>query len=225
MPESYSTLFHRHVAASFDKQLHLVDLVGELNWSFKRSTGRLSFGDRFHWHVHILGTEAYDSNTWLWAWANEASNLPAELIQAALAMKELGERQQIPEFTTAQLPLGDINGHALSLIASGVCNANGYYRGPYTGGAAFFMIQDANFPKQDTLPLARIPAVFPQVISALEIPNHKLAFLGYLQHYGLDGVQEEDRVVVKASGQPVLTAVFDAQNRLTQLEGTIKPET
>jgi hypothetical protein len=225
MPETYSSLFHRHVAASFDKQLHLVDLVGELNWSFQKSTGLLSFGDHYHWHVSILGTEAYDSNTWLWAWANAASNLPAELLQAPLAMKDLGQRQQIAEFTTAQLPLDEINGHLLSLIASGVCNANGYYRGPYTGGTAFFIIQDENFPKRDTLPLARIPLVFPQVISALEIQNHKLAFLGYLQHYGLTGVEEGDRVVVMDAGQPVLTAAFDKQNRLTQLEGTIEAET
>jgi hypothetical protein len=164
-------LFHRHVAFSFDKQLQLAELVGQLNWSFNKPTGLLSFGDRYKWHVQILGTEAYGRNTWLWAWANQASNIPAKQLEASMTMKALGEEQAITEFTTPELPLGEINGHMLCLIASGVCKANAYYRGPYTGGAAFFLIQDDGFPKRKVVPLARIVSVFPQVISALEMPG------------------------------------------------------
>jgi len=218
--EPYSALFHRHVAFSFDKQLQLADLIGDRNWSFNKPTGLLSFGDRYQWHVQILGTEAYDRNTWLWAWANPASNIPPAQLDASLTMKALGEEQTIPEIMTPVLPLGEINGHMLCLIASGVCKANAYYRGPYSGGAAFFLIQDENFPKRDIVPLARIVSVFPQVISALEIQNHKLAFLEYLVDYGLAGEDEGDKVLIKEGGKITLTATFDEQNRLTKLEGT-----
>jgi hypothetical protein len=49
-----STIFDLHAAASFDKQLHLADLVSKLSWQFNLSPGLLSFGDRFHWHVWYL---------------------------------------------------------------------------------------------------------------------------------------------------------------------------
>lgn len=220
MTECY-LLFHRHVAFSFDKQLQLADLIGDRNWSFNKPTGLLSFGDRYQWRVQTLGTEAYDRNTWLWSWANLGSNIPSAQLEASLAMKILGEDQAITEFTTPELPLGEINGHMLSLIASGVFEANGYYRGPYTGGAAFFLIKDENFPKRDVLPLARIVSVFPQAISAMEIKNHKLAFLGYVEDYGLVAEEKRNGVVVKEDGSPVLRASFDEQNRLTKLEGSV----
>lgn len=214
-------MFHLHVAASFDKQLQLADLIGKRDWSFNKEAGLLSFGEPFQWHVQILGTESEQANTWLWAWANKASNIPPQLLEAGLAMKELGEEHRIAELTTPELRLGSVNGHILSLIASGVCNANGYYRGPYPGGAAFFLIEDESFPKRDVSPPARTVSVFPQLISALEIPNHKLAFLGYVEHYGLAAEEEGNKVVVKENGKPVLTASFDAQNRLTTLKGTL----
>jgi hypothetical protein len=220
---AYLSLFHRHVAFSFDKQLQLADLIGELNWSFNKPSGVLSFGDRFQWHVEILGTEAYDQDTWLWAWANQGSNIPAKLLEGSLTMKALGEEQRISELVTPELSLGDLNGHMLCLIASGVCQANAYYRGPYTGGAAFFMIKDAKFPKPDVVPLARILSVFPQLISALEIPNHRLAFMGYLEDYGLVGKDEGSTIVVRENDKELMTATFNERNLLTELEGTISP--
>jgi hypothetical protein len=217
---SYTSLVHRYVAASFDKQLQLADLVGTLDWYFDNAGRLLSFADRYEWHVQILGTESDEANAWLWAWANHASNIPRDLLRASLRMRQAGEQQQIPEFTTPELPLGKINGHSLALIASGVCRANAYYRGPHKGGAVFFLIKDENFPKHDVVPLARIASVFPQVISSLEIPDHRLALMGYLEHFGLVAEIDADRVVVKEGGEPVLIATFDERSRLIRLERT-----
>lgn len=174
-----------HRFASFDKQLHLANLVGEQGWHLDLSTGLLSFGNGYIWHVQILGTESDQDRTWLWAWANEGSNIPPSHLQAALRMKALGEEQQIPELTTPILQLGDIDGHRLAMIASGVCQANAYYRCPYESGSAFVLIQDERLPKPPEPPLARIALVFPQGISAIEIPDHRLARLGDLDFYGL----------------------------------------
>ena len=152
---------------------------------FDVPTGTLSFGTTHRWHAQILGTESHETNTWLWAWANTGSNLPFALIQASLQMKQLGEQQQIPELTEPQIPLTDeINGHVLSMIASGVCDADAYYRGPYDGGAAFLLIKDAKFPPSKEPPLARLAHFFPQAISAFSIPDHRLALTSYLDQYG-----------------------------------------
>ncbi|MBL8799294.1 MAG: hypothetical protein JNM56_35740 [Planctomycetia bacterium] len=211
-------LFCRHAAAAFDKQLRLNDLVGEEDWYFNMASGLLSFGQHLHFHAQVLGTESEETNSWLWAWANEGSNIPPSLLQAVLQLKALGEEQQIAELTTPMLPLSEIDGHTLAMIASGVCQANAYYRCPYEGGAAFVLIQDDSFPKPTEPPLARIASVFPRAICSIEIPDHRLALLGHLDHYGLAYEQEAGKVLVKENGELLLTATFDELNRLTNLE-------
>ena len=215
-------LFSEVAIASFLRQQHLVHLVGDSGWSLNIPTGTLSFGNDRHWHTQILGTESHETNTWLWAWANTGSNLPPALIQASLQMKQLGEQQQIPELTEPQIPLsGDINGHVLSMIASGVCDADAYYRGPYDGGAAFLLIKDEKFPRSKESPLARLPHIFPQAISAFAIPDHRLALTSYLDQHGITYNNEGNTVIVKEGGNIVLTAAFDDQKRLTNLDARL----
>ncbi|MBN9121109.1 MAG: hypothetical protein J0I06_18475 [Planctomycetes bacterium] len=45
-----------------------------------------------------------------------------------------------------------------------------------------------------------------------------LALAGYLEHCNLAHKQDGDRIVVEENGEAVLTATFDDQNRLTNLE-------
>src|SRR5437879_1368889 len=105
--------------SSWIKQLHLSNLIHELpDWHMDVVTGTLSFGDEVQWTTQILGTESHGNNTWLWAWANTASNLPPALIRASLQMKQFGQQQKISELTEPQLSLSDaLNGHVLSMIA------------------------------------------------------------------------------------------------------------
>ncbi len=207
-----------HAAASFDKQLHFSDIVGSRDWHFAADSGSLYLGNQYHWQTQLLGTESEASGTWLWAWANTDSNIPTHLLVASLSLKAYGEQHGIPELTTPQLPLDQVDGHMLALLASEICEANAYYRCPYEGGALFVLIMDENFPKCTDPPLQRIATVFPQAIASLGIPDHKLALAGYVDHYGLRHESDGDKLVVKENGEPVLTATFDELNRLTNLE-------
>ena len=72
---NYLELLCRHVGPAFDKQLSLAELVAQLSWQLVLSSGFLSFADDHRWQVQILGAEAEESYTWLWAWADEASSI------------------------------------------------------------------------------------------------------------------------------------------------------
>jgi hypothetical protein len=211
------------IAPAVDKQFHLADLVGESNWQLDVSAGRLSFDGVGSWQVQLLGTESECTDTWLWAWANAKSNIPVRLLVASLALKAYSEQHGIPELTTPQLPLGQVDGHTLALLASGLCEANAYYRCPYEGGALYVLIMDESFPKCPDPPVQRITTVFPQAIAELDIPDHRLAFTSYLDWYKLAHESDGDRVIVRENGEPVLTATFDDLNRLTHLEATLNP--
>ena len=134
-------------------------------------------------------------------------------------MKALGEQHRIDEFTQPQVPLGEITSHIFALIASGVCRADAYFRGPYVGGAAFLLFKAGTLPSNPVSPLIRITRVLPEAISSLEIPNHKLAFLGYLDSSHLVGEAEGNTVVVKEDGKLVLTATFDERQRSDRTGG------
>jgi hypothetical protein len=221
-----TSLIARALIGSFAKQLHISGLIGESSWEFDVATGTLSFGNGLHWQAQILGTESYQNNTWLWAWANTGSNLPPALIQASLQIKQFGEQQQIPELTAPQIPITDeINGHVLSMIVSGICDADAYYRGPYDGGAAFLLIKDPRFPRSTKSPLACIAHDFPQAISAFSLSDHRLALTSYLDQCSLSYVVKENAVVVSDGDVALLTAMFDQANRLTKLDVKLMPST
>lgn len=223
MNRNLTEIYQTYVALSLDKQLHIADLIGDLDWQFDMASRLLSLGHRFCWRAQILGTESESSRTWLWSWANEASNIPENLLQASLTIKAFGEQHEIPELTAPEVPLDEIDGHSLAMIASGVCRANAYYRAPYDVGAAYLLIMDESFPRNTDEPLSRIATVFPQAIAALEIPNHRLAFLAYLASYGILGRSDGNRVLVDGSNKPAMTAIFDEQNRLIRLLTAAQP--
>lgn len=222
MSDDLITQWIASVASLVDKQLYCTHLVRGNAWHFDLRAGAISFAKQYRWQTQVLATESEASGTWLWAWANTDSNIPTHLLVASLALKAYGDQNGIPELTTPHLSLDQVDGSTLALFASGICDANAYYGCPYEGGALFVLIMDENFPKCTDPPLQRIATVFPQAIASLEIPDHKLALTGYLEHYGLSHEQDGEKIVVKENGEVVLAATFDEQNRLTKLEAKLE---
>jgi len=79
-------LMTEYGAASWDKQMCLMEIVGEKAWNLDVKRGLLTFGGSLTFSVQLLGSEAEDAGTWLWAWANEASHLPPEIVAASRQM-------------------------------------------------------------------------------------------------------------------------------------------
>lgn len=216
-------LFHDHAASSLDKQLALGDMLGDHEWHVDMDSGRITFTTgrllskkRQTYAVQVLGTESEVSNTWLWGWANQQTPVPAPLLHAANRLKAVGAKEGVPEFTQPQVALDAVSGHHFAMIASGLLGAHCYYRGPYESGAVFLLIRDPSFPKPAVEPLARIPTIFPQLVSSMEIADHRRCFLAYLGYYKLNITEEGSTVTARApSGR--LTAHFDAERRLVGL--------
>jgi hypothetical protein len=213
MSPALHEMFLTAAAAAFDRQAHLAALVGGLDWAIDVPAARLSFGDRHRWAVQFLGTEGHAAGTWRWAWAGPSALLKPGLA-VALALRDSGGA---PEFAAAELPLREADGHALATVAGTLCGANAYYRCPYDGGALFALVADTNFPECPDPPLRRVADVFPQALAALDLPDHRRAFMGHVCHRGLSAAADGDRVIVRAGGES-LTATFDDLHRLARLE-------
>ena|SRR5258708_2109055 len=211
-------LVERYVVASLEKQFALGEVIGDANWSANLDKGTITFGSKYQFPVQVLGSEADQPKTWLWAWANAASNIPARLLACANDLKAFGTREAISELTTSEMSLSKIDGHRLAIIASGLCNAACYYRGPYDGGAVFLIIPDAPpvNAKLSSTP-ERLINIFSQAIQTMPF-NHRHALAAFLEYKGYSVNATNTGIDAKNKQNQVIHAEFDSANRLTKLD-------
>ncbi len=216
-------LITQHGASSWDKQACLADCIGDGDWQLSLSTGQITFSGTQSFPVQVLGSEADDAGTWLWAWANTESNLPPNLVQVAEQMQAFGEQQRVAELVAPELNLEDASGHLLSAIACGLCGADAYYRGPYTGGAVFLLL-DAPVLRRyaDNTPM-RFIRVFTEFLSAYAC-DHRPALAAYAAYKGYAVTAEAGADVVTLPAGAVVRAEFDTQGRLAKISSTLTPE-
>jgi hypothetical protein len=87
---TFDRIFAEHAATGLARQLALCELIGERGWELDLTSGTVTFGDDLRYGVQLLGTESHDDGSWLWAWANEASNLPPALLHLCGWLREYG---------------------------------------------------------------------------------------------------------------------------------------
>ncbi|MCA8997789.1 MAG: hypothetical protein KDA80_12410 [Planctomycetaceae bacterium] len=219
MSPELQNLFTKHVGQAFAKQIAFADVLGDRSWGVNISEGRVTFGDDLSFPMQLLGTEADGDSSWLWAWANEASNLPESLLTTCQQLRDIGERNGIPEFTTRSFSLDIVDGHTLAMIASGFHPDCCYYRGPYDGGALFFLVCDA--PNEVTNPVhaERAITVLTEVISIFEVDHHLMAE-SFLQSQEFQ-LKICDSSLTATREQHSITVSFDSHGRISQIEGAL----
>nr|BFE63096.1 hypothetical protein GCM10020063_076220 [Dactylosporangium thailandense] len=216
---TFEQLFAQHVATGMARQLALADLIGERDWQLDLSTGQATFGTDLRYDIQLLGTESHSDETWLWAWANEASNLPPDLLRLCAWLREYGAEEQVAEFLTPGFPLAQADGHRLALVA-GSLTGRPYYRGPYDGGAVFFHLEGT--PAQLSAPVRpeRALTVLQQVISAFPLDHRTTARSFFEQQtWGVD--EAADSMIVQHPEGTTIRISFDDLGRISKIEGTL----
>jgi hypothetical protein len=210
-------LLERYAALAYDKQNDLYEVIGDNSWNVDVDTGTIAFGPELVFPLQILGTFSHSSRTWLWAWANAQSNLPARLLSQAEQLRTYGAQHGIELLTASEFDATEKDLHLIGIIASGMFGASGYYLANFGQGTMVITVESKlidQVPKND---FARIPHAFPQVISAFEM-DHRPAFVHYLTQKGYSVAETADTVSA-AVDSGILTATFDHLGRLTNLQG------
>ncbi|WP_246613065.1 DUF6882 domain-containing protein [Paractinoplanes bogorensis] len=216
---AFDDLFSRHVLTGIARQFAFADVIGERNWAVDMGAGVATFGDDLRFPLQLLGSESHGDNSWLWAWANHASNLPPALTQLCTWLRGYGETQGVAELTERSFPLERADGHRLALVASGL-TGRPYYRGPYEGGALFFHLEGV--PQQEILP-ERALTVISQTISAFPF-DHRAGVGAFFEQQGWPVDSGESLIAHHPAGAE-LTVSFDHLGRIAQLNGSISPRT
>ncbi|MEL6320560.1 MAG: DUF6882 domain-containing protein [Cyanobacteria bacterium J06626_14] len=221
MSSEFKALLSEHVGNAFAKQLAFADVLGDRNWGVDISAGRVMFGNDLSYPIQLLGTEAAGDASWLWAWANQASNLPPALLRTCTELKDIGEARRIPELVDRSYSLEVANGHAIALVASGLNPACCYYRGPYDGGALFFLVCDAPVEVTGQVAPERAITVITQAISQFEVDHRPMA-TSFLQKQGFNLEINEQSITATRNNQTV-TLSFDSLGRINNVEGKLSP--
>ncbi len=149
--------------------------------------------------------------------------VPEPLLQSAWQLRAAGEKHGVAELTHAKHPLDPYDGHFWSILATGLCRAQAYYRGPYDGGSIFLLILDKDYPITVENPLQRLASLLPQALEAYPIVDHRRALAGHAASLGLKVAGDARCVDVTDSERGSLRATFDVRGRLTEIAGKTRP--
>ena len=205
----FRALFHRHAAAAFDGQLVLRERIGGREPSLDVRAGRIRFLPDLSYRVQVVGKADEEGLTWAW----DVQGLPASLRRDADALRRHGERYDVPELEDPRVDRR-VAPRFLAMVACGMARAYAFCHDEETG--LYVLIQDPRFGRSTPDPIARIAAVFPRFAAKVRC-DHRAAFVGYLQHFELDGVRRGDDVATR-SGDRRLVGRFDPRGRLRHLE-------
>lgn len=217
---NYDTLLEKHAAVAFEKQYSLAEIIGDNNWEIDMNTGLIHFGDDIKFPMQILGSYSFSSGTWLWAWANEASNIPESLLVEATKLKELGESYNIEFLIMPEYKMEPTDIHALGLIASGEFDCNAYYAGNFGNGILLLTLKDDSIKNVSDNEQLRILNIFPEIISTFAV-NHKRSLKHYLTAKGYT-ISEESSKLTANKGPDSIHAEFDDMDRLSKINGEVK---
>lgn len=215
--DARQALIEQYGGFALEKQNNLGNLIGQLPWNANLDDGEIRFGDNLFFPIQILGTFSHSSQTWLWAWANSQSNIPQDLLQQALTLKQYGENHGVDLLSNGTFDASETDLHFIGLIASGMFNSSGYYLADYGEGILCVTIASAEIDRTFNNDHLEIMTIFPQLISLYEM-NHKSALSNYLQQKGYQ-IQESENQLTGTKGNKIIRAEFDHLSRMTTLNG------
>lgn len=212
-----TSYFEQFALLSVERQEKFGRVIGEHFIEKDLDSGLARFSPELEFSFQVLGTESENTLTWLWAWAEEQTELPDDLLKSSLRMRAWGQQENIRECTTASVDLHIADGRIFSAIASEVCQASCYYREPYEGGALFLLLFGNAIDRQPSLDVGGLTRGFSDL---MVYPfNHRNSLVSYLNAKGLTFTSSEDAVTCRLDSGEDLRAEFDAAGAVQSING------
>ena len=219
---SFRQLFSTHVASAWARQVEFGRFLDGRSWAVDIDTGLATFGGDLTFPIQLLGSEADEENTWLWAWANVDSELPGQLLQLVTWVREYGREHEISELIVDSLSLAKIQGHDLAMVCGGLAGGLPYYRGSYAGGALFFAVERPPSEVVAPLPPERIPTVLSEVLARFEL-DHRIAVENFLSQQGYQVVDHGSQLTGTRPDGSSCHMEFDDVGRLSRIDLKLTP--
>ncbi len=201
-------LFSKYGALSLEKQERFSTLVGNTEPELDIEKGTVKFYDK-EFPIQLLGFLDPDEDTWSWAWDNEEIGFPEELIEEAKAVKEFGEKQNVPQFFENVFKASFTEAHILSMTVSSLFNNAAYTAANY-GGFVFFVTLES-----DEIELSDDLDVFATILNdfhrRFEV-NHRKAAESYALLKGYDYKERDGFSLVTMGDDKIVIGLTERKN-------------
>jgi hypothetical protein len=212
----FQDLVEQNAGLSFEKQMIFGDIIGSSAWKLDMGKGKIFFG-ALEFPIQIIGSLAFNNNSWMWGWANTQSGMPENLLTQSNQLKEIGENKNIQQLIDGHYNVDEGFEHKIGMLACGIFKAKSYYCANYGQGTLVVTIDDNKIPEVDKNRLEKIMTNFPQLISGTDL-NHKNAFLNYLIDRDFELSISENKIEGLRNNK-IVVAEFDELDRLKSLNG------
>lgn len=214
---SWQDLLQTHLWSAVEQQFHFSEQLGETgDWEHNLETGELKFDNGQTYSTQILGSLSFESDTWLWSWANQSLATDSEILADAKKLKHYGEQHQLPYLNQAQFEADYPTLYQIALVALKLCEADGYYFGDFGVGVVILLIHNAKLPPSINNP-EQDAEIIRLTIQNIELPNHREAIKTFLQNKDYQ-IQATPTQLIANKATYQITASFDDHQRLTDLQ-------
>ncbi len=205
---------------SLEKQSKLAGMTGEYLHELDLDAGMIRFSRDLAFPIQVLGTESDNTLTWLWAWAEEQTDIPEGLVHSSLQLRNWGMREGVREFTLPSVDLDQADGNAIALVSTQIAGASSYFRDSYEGGAAYYLVFDKSIDSRPSLDRAGLLRHLTDLFFRYEL-NHRNVLLSYLQEKGLSPVSKGLFITCELDSGERVTAEFDEAGKLRVWNGEV----
>ena len=231
MSDAFNELFDRHAAFAMDSQQEMERIAAGQPWDADIDGGQLTVGS-FTTRIQVLASYSKVSSTLLWAWARErelGQGWPVHTTLASKHIATLGHAAHelsagIAKLTEEEADDAVLIGVALLQEAGrkavGV-DAPAFYRGDHAQGSIYLLVDSAKLStKPEHIALHVMNRFAEYVKIGLPFTSAQRAFEHYARAHTMT-VEVKETTVIATEPRGVLTAKFDAQGRLANINGEL----
>ena len=146
--------FHDLISSSFQylekRQEEFLDkyrINNHERWDWDQETGKLVFSHegvpQIEADIHFSGTFSTNSNTWMWAWANDSLEETVKL--SSRKVRKIGEEMNLLKLAAAHWDATEVDGWEMTAVLAKTINAIGAYRTPGDNGYTYMVVTKANW--------------------------------------------------------------------------------
>lgn len=119
-------------------------------WDWYQETGKLIFSHdgepMLECEIDFVGTVSTASDTWMWAWANNA--LTEKIKANSRLIREIGDEKHFLKLASAHWAADEVDGWEMTAIMAKVIRSIGAYRTPSDNGFVYMIVNKASWVKQ-----------------------------------------------------------------------------
>jgi hypothetical protein len=216
--KTFTDYLEKYALFSLEKQDKLARIIGENMHELDLDAGVIRFSRDLAFPFQVLGTESDNTLSWLWAWAEEQTEIPDNLIQMSLQLRDWGVREGIREFTMPSFDLDRADGNSIAMISTQITMANSYFRDGYEGGAVYLLIFDKSIEHESSFDRAGLFRHLTDLLPRYEL-NQQKVLLSYLEMKGLSPAAKGTSVTCDLETGERVNAEFDEAGNLKEWNG------